>query len=268
MFFGFQEVFSTGIQVINGLIVIQWLRFESRRGHLYEVQSRKRFTYVNPSLYNGNGFNISNLTAQGHFVFLPDTIFETEDTGDAALDCVEAAVAEVLEKGDVDQRRIGLIGHSFGGYQTDYIITKSKLFACAVAGAAITNLVSATHALADDVSQPKFFIIENGQARMRGGFFEHKDRYLGSSPVMFADGVTTPLLAWTGQDDFHVKATQTMEFYMALRRMGKEHIMLVYPNEKHDIQGEIANADLTTKVEEWFDYYLKEGVVRDWMKAQ
>jgi len=118
------------------------------------------------------------------------------------------------------------------------------------------------------VNRPNFFKIENAQARMNGSLFEEKQQYLENSPVLFADGVQTPLLSWTGSTDTQVLATQTMEFYMALRRLGREHIMLVYPNEGHDIQGKIADADLTKKIESWFDYYLKSGQLQDWMKAQ
>lgn len=236
--------------------------------NLYEVQSKNRFVYINPTLYNSNGFNISNLTAKGYFVFLPDTVFEMEDTGDCALRCVEAAITAVLKLGDVDEKRMGLIGHSFGGFETDYIITKTNLFACAVAGAAITNLASAAHAVAPEVNRPNFFKIENAQTRMRGSLFENKESYLNNSPVLLADGVSTPLLSWTGLKDPQVLATQTVEFYMALRRLGKEHVMLVYPNEGHDIQGKIADADLTTKIEGWFEHYLKDGPVEEWMKAR
>lgn len=236
--------------------------------HLYEVQSKNRFTYVNPTLCNGDGFNIANLTAKEYFVFLPDTVFETPATGDCALRCVEAAVAKVLNLGHIDAKRIGLIGHSFGGFETDYILTKSSLFACAVSGAAVTNLVSAAHAVAPAVNRPNFFKIENAQARMKGSLFEEKQQYLENSPVLFADGVQTPLLSWTGSTDTQVLATQTMEFYMALRRLRKNHIMLIYPNEGHNIQGKMADTDLTRKIESWFDYYLKAGPLQDWMKAR
>lgn len=236
--------------------------------HLYEVQSRNRFDYVNPTLYNSDGFNISNLTANGYFVLLPDTVFETGKTGDDALHCVEAAVDAVLNRGEVDSKRIALMGHSFGGYQTDYIITKSRLFACAIAGAALTDLVSSAHAVAPGVDRPNFFKIENGQVRMGGPLFDEKERYIDNSPVFFANGVQTPLLSWTGVNDPQVLPTQTMEFYMALRRLGREHIMLVYPNEGHDIHGRMADSDLTRKVESWLDRYLKWGSVEEWMLPQ
>lgn len=236
--------------------------------HLYEVQSRKRFEYVNPSLYNSAGFNRSNLTAKGYFVLMPDTVFETGRTGDDALHCVEAAVDEVLRRGVVDPKRIGLIGHSFGGYQTNYIITKSNRFACAIAGAAVTNLVSAAHSVTSNFSRPRFYMVENGQARMGGSLFEEKERYLGNSPVMFANGIDTPLLSWTGQNDTQVDPMQSMEFYLALRRLRKEHIMLVYTNEGHDILGREADADLTRKQESWWDRYLMAGPMEDWMIPQ
>lgn len=189
---------------------------------VYEVQSSQRYSFSSPSMYNGNGFNRTNFTTSGYFVLLPDIVFETKDTGNNALQCVNAAVDAVLELGVVDRNRMGIIGHSFGGYETDYIITKTNRFACAVAGAAFTNLISATNAVARAAGKPNFFKIENGQARMNGSLYTEKQRYIANSPVFFADQVTTPLLSWTGLEDTQVEATQSFEFHMAMRRTSKK----------------------------------------------
>ncbi|RTY78845.1 S9 family peptidase [Flavobacterium sp. LS1P28] len=236
--------------------------------HIYEKQSQYLFDYINPSLYNCVGFNVSNLTAKGYFVLLPDIEYKIGEVGSSALDCVEASVHAVLKKGDVDDGKIGLIGHSFGGFQTDYIITKSKLFACAVAGSAITNIVSWYLSVAYNTNQPNAPRVESGQTRMVKSLYEDMDIYLKNSPVLLADDVNTPLLSWTGLRDFQVNTTQSFEFYMALRRLGKRHIMLGYPDEEHGIEGREHDKDLTTRIEAWFDYYLKDIPAPDWMIKQ
>lgn len=236
--------------------------------HIYEKQSQQLFDYVNPNLYNCVGFNVSNLTGKGYFVLLPDIEYKIGEVGSSALACVEASVHAVLKKGDVDDRKIGIIGHSFGGFETDYIITKSKLFACAVAGAAITNSVSWYLSVAYNTNQPNAARLESGQTRMEKSLYEDMDIYLKNSPVLLAANVNTPLLSWTGLRDLQVNTTQTFEFYMALRRLGKRHIMLGYPDEEHGIEGKEHDKDLTTRIEAWFDYYLKNIPAPDWMIKQ
>lgn len=158
----------------------------------------------------------------------------------------------------------GLIGHSFGGYETDFIITQSNLFACAVAGAATTNNLSSYLSVSQNLGIPNFFKFEYGQSRMIVSPYENMDWYLNNSPVMHAANVNTPLLSWTGLKDPQVEPRQSFEFYMALRRLGKTHILLAYPNEVHSMEKKENAIDLTAKIEEWFDYYLKGMKVPVW----
>lgn len=225
--------------------------------HLYEKQSYQRHSYVNPTMTNEDGFNSSNLTAKGYFVLLPDITYEVGNAGYSALECVEVAIKEVKKLSLIDDGKIGLIGHSFGGYETDFIITQSNLFACAVAGAATTNNLSSYLSVSQNLSIPNFFKFEYGQARMIVSPYENMDGYLKNSPVMHAANVNTPLLSWTGLKDLQVEPRQSFEFYMALRRLGKTHILLAYPNEGHGLEKKENAIDLTAKIEEWFDYYLK-----------
>ena len=95
--------------------------------------------------------------------------------------------------------------------------------------------------------------------------YEDMDRYLKNSPVIHAANVTTPLLSWTGLQDQQVVPTQSFEFYMALRRLGKTHVMLAYPDEGHDITGKGNAIDLTRRIEAWFDYYLKDEKPASWI---
>lgn len=234
--------------------------------HVYEKQSSQLHQYYLPSLYNTDGFNVANLTAKGYFVLLPDITYETGNVGRSAVDCVEVAVKQVIEKYDVDQKKIGLIGHSFGGFEVDFIITQSKLFACAVAGAAFTNLLSSYLAVSPNYNIPNFFKMEYGQARMKVSPYDDMQGYLKNSPVIHADKVTTPLLSWTGLQDPQVLPSQSFEFYMALRRLGKKYILLAYPGEGHDINAKENAIDLTRRIEAWFDYYLKGEQVPLWLQ--
>ncbi len=232
--------------------------------HLYEKQSYQRHSYVNPTMTNEDGFNISNLTAKGYFVLLPDIIYEVGNAGFSALECVEAAVKEVKSLSLIDEAKMGLIGHSFGGYETDFIITQNNLFACAVAGSATTNYLSSYLSVARNLGIPNFFKMEYGQARMKVSPYENMEWYLKNSPVIHAANVNTPLLSWTGLKDPQVEPRQSFEFYMALRRLGKRHIMLAYPNEGHGMEKKENAIDLTTKIEEWFDHYLKGKNAPTW----
>lgn len=232
--------------------------------HLYEKQSYQRHSYINPTMTNEDGFNISNLTAKGYFVLLPDITYEVGNAGFSALECVEAAVKEVKILSLIDEAKMGLIGHSFGGYETDFIITQSNLFVCAVAGSATTNNLSSYLSVSQNLGIPNFFKFEYGQARMKVSPYENMDWYLNNSPVMHAANVNTPLLSWTGLKDPQVEPRQSFEYYMALRRLGKTHIMLAYPNEGHGMEKKENAIDLTTKIEEWFDYYLKDYNAPRW----
>ncbi|WP_415830994.1 prolyl oligopeptidase family serine peptidase [Flavobacterium weaverense] len=233
--------------------------------HIYEKQFAEIHRFIRPSLYNSTGFNIANLTAQGYFVFLPDITYTMGNIGDSALNCVEAAVLAVVQKEEINEEKIGLIGHSFGGFETNYIIAKSKLFACAVAGSAPTNYISNYLSEAKNTKQPNFFMIEYGQARMGKSLFDDTDIYLRNSPVLLVAGITTPLLSWTGLKDYQVNYTQSFEFYMAMRRLGKFHILLAFPDEGHGILDRTRDADLTEKIEQWFAYFLKDKNKPNWI---
>ncbi|GAA6765741.1 hypothetical protein AAFH68_16790 [Flavobacterium sp. CGRL1] len=234
--------------------------------NIYEKQSNQAHYYHVPTLYNTDGFNLTNLTSKGYFVLLPDITYEIGNVGLSAVDCVETAVKAVLKQHDIDEKKIGLIGHSFGGFETFFIITQSRLFACAVAGAGTANFLSSYLAVSPNFGIPNFFKMEHGQARMKGSPYQNMDEYLKNSPVIHAANVTTPLLSWTGLQDTQVLPTQSFEFYMALRRLGKTHIMLAYPNEGHDITEKENAIDLTRRIEAWLDYYLKDAKAPLWLK--
>lgn len=233
---------------------------------IYEQQSYQFNHYSTPTLFNAAGFNLAHLSAQGYFVLLPDIVYESEGVGMSAVYCTEAAVKAVLEsEAAIDPSRIGLMGHSFGGYQTNFIISKSSMFACAVAGAAMSDLISAGHSLDTNFKSPNFFKVELGQVRVGGSLSEKKDYYINNSPIIFAHQIETPLLSWSGLDDSNVEARQSVEMYMAMRRVGKQNIMLLYEGEPHEIMKRPNMADLTKKIDAWFGHYLKGKPKAIWM---
>lgn len=232
---------------------------------IYQRQLQYLHDYVNPSLFEQDGFNIGNFSAQGYFVLLPDIVYEFGEVGASATACVLAATDMVISKGYVDPSKIGLIGHSFGGYETDFIITQTDRFATAVAGAAWTDLISTYLYIGGNYLKPDFWRSEYDQLRIGKSLFDDTDSYLRNSPVLQAAKVNTPLLSWAGTEDRHINYYQSIEFYLALRRLGKTHTMLLYPDEGHALLEGQHQKDLTQRVQEWFGHYLKNGPLMSWM---
>ena len=232
--------------------------------HIYEKQSKELYKYVNPAQNNPTGFNISNFTSKGYFVFLPDIVYEVGDPGSSSADCVISAAQKVISSESVDSNRIGIIGHSYGGFEVDYIISQSNLFRAAVAGAAITDFVSSYLWAAWGGEKPNFWHYEFGQLRLGKSLYEDYDRYLKNSPVYHAGKVNTPLLSWAGEQDAQVHNYQSIEFHLALRRLRKINTMLLYPGEDHTLMNSKHQKDLTKRIEQWFGYYLKGSKKPDW----
>lgn len=226
--------------------------------HIYQKQSQELHWYVNPSLHNSAGFNVRNFTAQGYFVLYPDIVYEEGQPGKSAVDCVLAAVDEALLKASISPTHIGLIGHSFGGYQTNFIISHSNRFAAAVAGAGVADLTSFYLQVNGATGKANYWRFELQQFRMGTSLFENKQGYLDNSPVLDAANVNTPLLSWSGDTDPQVHYLQTVHFFMALRRLQKPHTMLLYPNEGHALAERMNQQHLTQHIERWFDRYLKK----------
>jgi len=235
--------------------------------HIYERQFSAFNIYENPSTTSGDGFNVIHFTTNGYFVLLPDIVYEFGNLRESVTSSVLAAVDTVVAKGDVYSNKIGLIGHSFGGYETDLIITQTDRFAAAVAGAAWTDLVSTYLYEGPSFRRPDFFRAEDHQLRIGKSLYEDMPSYLNNSPVLLAANVKTPLLGWVGEEDRHIHSLQTKEFYLAMRRLKKEHLLLVYQGEGHTIDGQRNAVDLTRRIMEWFDHYLKDADKKNWMNS-
>lgn len=233
--------------------------------HLYERQSHELHYYINPSELDSRGFNRTNFTTQGYFVLYPDISYEIGNPGVSALDCVVAATQSVIDKGLVLPNKIGLIGHSFGGYESSFIVTQTDLFATVIAGAAATDLTSWYLTVGWNNGRPEIWRFESQQWRMGKSLFEDMEAYNRNSPVLNAKKIKTPLLFWTGEEDKQVNSNQSIEFYLALRRLEKQATMLVYPKERHELLKEANQKDLAHRIQNWFDYYLKDKSPEPWI---
>ncbi|SHG26848.1 Dipeptidyl aminopeptidase/acylaminoacyl peptidase [Flavobacterium segetis] len=222
--------------------------------HIYSRRAQELHEYVEPSFQSGNGLNIANFTAEGYFVLLPDIAYTVNDPGDSALKCVKAAVEKVIESGTVDREKIGLMGHSFGGYETAYIITQTDMFKAAVAGAPVTDIVSA-YLMLDGNGQSNIWRYEDQQFRIKSPFYTRE--FLKNSPILQVEKISTPVLLWTGEEDHMVNPTNSTKLQIALWRLGKKSRLLVYPNEDHVLTNPENKKNLYFEIKRWFDLHLK-----------
>ena len=232
---------------------------------VYQKTSNQLNYYRNPSNTIDDGFSIFNFVSKGYFVLLPDIDYIIGNPADSALFCTTAAVNEVLSRGDVDPIKMGLIGHSFGGFETSYIITKSNLFATAVAGASQTDHLSGYLTISENYKKADSWRFEYFTNRMGKPLFDNLEGYIHNSPVYGVPNISTPLLLWAGENDQHIASSQSTELYLAMRRLGKKVTMLRYPKENHNLVNPAAQLDLVNKVMEWFDYYLKDAPKKEWI---
>jgi len=236
--------------------------------YIYEKVSHSLHNYINPGKTGYTGFNITNLVTQGYFVLCPDISYRIGDVGISAADCVTSATRSIISKDIIDECRIALFGHSFGGYEAAFIATQTSMFATIIAGAAFTDLQSAYLGISDNRGLSHMWRFEYQQWRMGKSIFEIPKDYRRNSVVEHTEKISTPLLLFSGKKDGQVDFRQSRELYLALRRMGKPAIMLLYPEEGHVLMKEKNQIDFTGKLEDWLAYFLKNAPPPSWMKNE
>ncbi len=231
--------------------------------YIYEIRSNSLHSYINPS--EKSFYNTTNYVQQGFFVFQPDIVYRLDDPGISAVECVVPAVEKVLSTGMIDKDRIGLMGHSWGAYQTAFIITQTDLFSAAVAGAPLTDMISMYTEVYWNSGSPNQGIFETSQGRFTKPYWEIMDKYLENSPMFQAQNINTPLLVAFGDQDGAVDWHQGIELYTTMRRMEKPYVMLVYEGENHSVRKEENTLDYTLKINQWFNHYLLGKDAEKWI---
>ena len=213
-------------------------------------------TSINPTFYVSNGY----------LVYMPDIVYTIGYPGASALKCVLPAVQAVVDKGFVNENAIGIQGHSWGGYQIAYMVTQTNRFKAAAPGALVANMTSAYSGIRWGSGLPRQFQYERAQSRIGGSLWDYPLRFLDNSPIFRADRVETPLLMLHNDEDDAVPWYQGIEYFLALRRLGKPAFMFNYNGEKHGLRKRINQKDYTRRLQEFFDHYLKGAPAPEWME--
>ncbi len=233
--------------------------------YIYERLTQNLFSYARPA-FPGGGFNRSIYTSNGYVVLMPDIAYQINDPGMSAVWCVLPALDAAIATGIVDADNVAIHGHSWGGYQTSHLITQTNRFKAAVAGAALTNMISMYSLIYWNTGGTNQAIFESSQGRFTSGYWDNWEAYKRNSPVYFASQVETPLLLMHNDKDGAVDFTQGIEYYNTLRRLEKPVIMLQYVGENHGLRKLANQIDYATRMMEFIDHYLKGKEAPTWLQ--
>jgi len=229
--------------------------------YFYEKVSQGLNSYTFPS---ANGFNKSVYTSNGYAVLMPDIVYQINDPGMSAVWCVLPALEAAIETGVVDPDRVGVHGHSWGGYQSAFLVTQTDAFAAVATGAPLTNMVSMYASIYWNSGNSDGAIFESSQGRFYGGPWDHKEAYARNSPVNHAKNINTPILLLHNDEDGAVDWNQGIELYNTVRRLEKPIVMLQYVGENHGLAKQPNRKDYTVRMKEFFGHYLKGEPAPQW----
>jgi dipeptidyl aminopeptidase/acylaminoacyl peptidase len=213
-----------------------------------------------------SSINYSFYTSRGYVIFNPDVHYRVGYPGESAFNAVIPGVTSIIEKGFIDKDNIGVQGHSWGGYQIAYLVTKTDIFKAAESGAPVPNMISAYGGIRWWTGLSRQFQYEHTQSRIGGTPWEYPARYVENSPIFNIDKINTPLLIMHNDADGHVPWYQGIEFFVSLRRLGKPSWFLNYNGEPHWPLKLQNRKDFNIRMAQFFDYYLKGEPKPMWME--
>ncbi|MTI21957.1 S9 family peptidase [Fulvivirga sp. RKSG066] len=210
---------------------------------------------INPAFY----------ASRGYVVFIADIVYKTGYPGESCYNAVMPGVTSLIAKGFIDKDRLGIQGHSWGGYQVAYLVTQTNMFAAAEAGAIVANMTSAYGGIRWWTGLSRMFQYEHTQSRIGGTLWEYPMRYIENSPLFYVDKINTPLLLMHNDADGHVPWYQGIEMFVAMRRLGKPAWMLNYNGEPHWPTKWENIRDFNVRMQQYFDHYLMGQPMPVWM---
>lgn len=232
--------------------------------YFYERNSDNLHRYYTPAAGRSiicHSFYVS----RGYLVFIPDIPYKTGEPGPSAVNSILPGVDHLVKKGFVHENKIGLQGHSWGGYQTAYLVTQTDRFACAESGAPVSNMTSAYGGIRWASGLSRMFQYERTQSRIGQDLWSARDKYVANSPLFFADQINTPLLILHNDRDGAVPWYQGIELFVALRRLGRPAWMLNYNGEPHWVMEDYNRRDFAKRMQQFFDHYLLDAPEPQWM---
>jgi dipeptidyl aminopeptidase/acylaminoacyl peptidase len=232
--------------------------------YFYERNSDNLHRYFAPSPPSSS-VNISLYVSRGYIIFVPDIRYQIGYPGKCAYDCVVPGILALIGKGFIDSSRIGIQGHSWGGYQVAYLVSHTKMFAAAEAGAPVTNMTSAYGGIRWESGMSRMFQYEKSQSRIGATLWETPLLYIENSALFDAPNIETPLLMLHNDADGAVPWYQGIELFTALRRLGKPAWMLNYNGEPHGIRQRKNQKDFALRMLQFFDHYLMGQPAPVWM---
>lgn len=230
--------------------------------HYYERKSDGLNSYIKPEpLCGGCNIDIPTYVSNGYLVFTLDIYYKVGDPMQGTYDAVVSAANYVSILPFVNAKKIGLQGCSWGGYQTNYLVTHSNLFAAAVSSSGVADWISVYGSVYGNSQQVMY---ETGQLRVGASLWEKTDVYIKNSSILNVHKVTTPILMMHTKKDERCPYFDALAFFTGLRRMGKKAWMLAYSEGNHGIGGKEAD-DFSIRLMQFFDHYLKEKPAPLWM---
>lgn len=234
--------------------------------YFYERYSQMLHRFFKPAPIR-SVINFSYYTSNGYLIFVPDIKYKVGYPGKSAVNCIVSGTEYLTDKYSfIDKENIGIQGQSWGGYQTAYIVTQTDIYKAAMAGAPVSNMTSAYGGIRWGSGMSRAFQYEETQSRIGGTLWEKTDLYLQNSPVFYAPNVHTPLLMMHNDKDGAVPWYQGIEYFNALRRLHKPVWMLVYNGAPHNLSRRADMKDLTVRMQQFFDHFLKGDAEPVWMK--
>ena len=234
--------------------------------YFYEKNANTLYRHRNPTPSRST-VNIPYFVSNGYVVFVPDVYFTEGHPGQSAMKSIMPGV-EMLEKTYpwIDGQNMAIQGQSWGGYQVAYMITQTNKFKAAGSGAPVSNMTSAYGGIRWGSGITRQVQYEEGQSRIGKNLWEAFDLYVENSPLFFLPNVQTPVLIMHNDKDGAVPWYQGIEMFVGLRRLGKKAWLLQYNNEEHNLMERRNSKDLSIRLAQFFDHYLKGAPMPEWMK--
>ena len=233
--------------------------------YIYEQLTSNLHRYVAPAP-GGSSINVTRYVSNGYIILQPDIVYDLGYPGQSALKCVLPAVQKALSLGFVDPARVGIQGHSWGGYQISYMITRTNIFRAVEAGASVGDMFGGYGGIRWGTGMSRAFQYEKTQSRIGVPPWKNPLIYMENSPIFWIENIHTPYLTMANDEDDAVPWQQGIEFFTAMRRLGKEAYMFVYNGEKHGLRQRENQKHWTVHMAEYFDYFFKDAPKPDWME--